>query len=178
MQNNFAVRILFLFLLLANMNCNHPIPAVMEREETSHWGIGKQVLMFVVMQWVSTGRSLHLHVLLPFLSLWHTLEQSWAPSLWDCEILPVASPWWQLWSCQRALRAPSGCFCPAECPHGRQEDEQVRQRLQLHYCSFQLPGLTLTIQLWKLSPWQHSRDWGTVWNAPSASFCSLWSRVC
>lgn len=50
----------------SNVNCSHPISVVVGREALLDWGLGDHILMFVLVQRVTTGRSLHLHVLLPF----------------------------------------------------------------------------------------------------------------
>lgn len=73
---------------VCNINCNCPISVVVGREATLNWALGEQILMFVPIQCVTTDRSLHLHVLLPFLFALTCFEAgiaSFLVSLW--------SPW-------------------------------------------------------------------------------------
>lgn len=67
---------------VSNINCNHPVLVVVGREVTLNWGLGEQILMFVLIQCVTRGRSLHLHVLLPFL---FALTYSEAGIAFPCE---------------------------------------------------------------------------------------------
>lgn len=75
--------------------------------------------------------------------LWHTLK-------WACEAFGVLSPWWQLWSCQKALRTLCGYLSLNVPIHGREEDEQVRQRLQIAPFSSQVQISLIPCGSWAL----------------------------
>lgn len=103
-------------------------------------------------------------------------------TLWSTDCLFPGQPWCGfplmasliLWE---SLRAMCGCSCPAGCPRAERRLDRWG-RGSSHNYSVQLPSRNLADAMWKLSPLQHNRHRGTVWNAPSASFCNLWSRVC
>lgn len=97
---------------VSNINCNRPVLVVMGREATLDWGLGEQILMFVLIQCVTTGRSLHLHVLLPFLFALTYSEAGIASFLVSlCSPWSVFPPVLSSWSRTRGLRALGWRFC-------------------------------------------------------------------
>lgn len=160
---------------VCNINCNCPISVVVGREATLNWTLGEQILMFVPIQCVTTDRSLHLHVLLPFL---FAFDMLWSRDcLFPCEsVKPLACfpPDASSWSCKRGLRALCWCFCCAERPRGKWEAEQVKPEVQTTMAPFSTHKFKSHWCHVKIEPFTTQQGWGSC---ATCTFCSVFQSL-